>query len=277
MGGAIDAVVEDVTCLEFNPAGLGGIHDNEIAYMHSFWAQDLGVDQLAFGLPLSSGWGGAIGVDYVNFGSVDKINIVGGAPQSAGSYSPMGLNLSTGVGGRLMENLMVGGVAKFLFQNIQINSSATVALDAGLLYWIPKTGLSFSAVLNNLGGTLDTDALPLETDLGASWSSHIGNETFQSAPKARPVYANFLTLSTEGDIALYDTGFSNFRVGAEYWHNRQIALRAGYRFAPYGDLSGTRGLAAGIGVLVIGWEVSYALTTQGDMGTTNQISLMDRF
>ena len=275
MAGAFSAVAEDAEAVQVNPAGLAGIQRNQISFMQSFWAQDVSVEDLAFGMPLSKDWGGAVMVDYLNFGQVDKVNIVNGQPVAAGSYSPSGVNVSTGVGCQAASGLQVGGVAKFLFQDIQTTSSATVAIDAGGLYRILGTGLSFAGVLSNLGGTLDTDNLPLQLTLGAALQTSLTNETFQTASQV--LHVHFITLTTQGDLSLYNTGFSNLRFGAEYWYRHQIALRVGYRFAPYGDLSGVAGLASGVGLRFDDWEFAYALTTQGDMGTTSQVSLSNYF
>jgi hypothetical protein len=275
MAGAYSAVAEDAETVQVNPAGLAGIQGDQVTYMQSFWAQDVSVEDLAFAMPLSKDWGGAVMLDYLNFGQVDKVNIVNGQPVAAGNYSPSGLNVSTGIGCQAANGLQVGGVAKFLFQDIQTTSSATVAIDAGGLYSVKGTGLSFAGVVSNLGGTLDTDNLPLQLTLGAALRTSLNNEVCQNGSEA--VHVHFITLSSQGDLSLYNTGFSNLRFGAEYWYRRQIALRVGYRFAPYGDLSGVTGLASGVGLCFDNWEFAYALTTQGDMGTTSQVSLSNYF
>ncbi|HEY5038750.1 MAG TPA: PorV/PorQ family protein, partial [bacterium] len=278
MGGAYAAVADDVNALEINPAGLAGIKESQITFQHSFWAQDLSMEHLAYGQSLSKKSGLGFGVDYMNLGSVDKILIGPSGPVGNGSYSPMALNVSGGFGTVLLDHLKVGATVKFLMQNIQTTSSATAAIDGGLIYSIPRSGFSFAIVMNNLGGTLDTDSLPLQLTLGAAFKTIIGKDkSVSKSASSSSVPRNVLTLSTEGDLTLNDMGLSNYRVGAEYWYNQQIAAQVGYRFAPYGDLAGVRGFACGVGFRLQKWEVSYALTTQGDMGSTHQISLMTRF
>jgi hypothetical protein len=277
MAGAFAAVADDAESVQVNPAGLAALQRDQVTLMQSFWAQNVSVEDMAFGMPLAPKWGGAVMVDYLNFGQVDKVNIVNNLPVAAGSYSPIGMNVSTGIGGVAANGLKVGGVAKFLFQDIQTTSSATVAIDAGGLYRLADTGLSFAGVLSNLGGTLDTDNLPLQLTLGAAWQKQLGQSTCQPDSRAQAFPLHFLTISAQGDLSLYDTGFSNLRFGAEYWYRNEIAARVGYRFAPYGDLSGVTGLASGVGFRFGEWEFAYALTTQGDMGTTSQVSLSNYF
>ena len=277
MAGAFAAVADDAEAVQENPAGLASMKQSQVTLMQSFWAQSVSVEDMAVGLPLSKNWGGAVMVDYLDFGQVDKVNIVNGAPVAAGNYSPSGLNFSAGIGGVVADGLKLGGVAKFLYQDIQTTSSATLALDAGGLYRLVGTGLSFAAVVSNLGGTLDTDNLPLQLTLGTALQTRLGGATYHAEPKAPALSLHYLTLSAQGDLTLYDTGFSNLRFGAEYWYRHEIAIRVGYRFAPYGDLSGVTGLASGVGLRFGEWEFAYALTTQGDMGTTSQVSLSNYF
>lgn len=278
MGGAYAAVAYNVDALGINPAGLAGIRSGEIVFLQSFWAQDLTLEYLAYGQSLSRNTGLALAANYMNFGSVDKILIgSNGTPVANGTYSPMALDISAGLGSLVAGGLQVGGTVKFLMQNIQTSSSATAAVDLGVLCKLSKSGFSLAAVMNNWGGTLDTDSLPLQLTLGAAFQTALGNQVFKYGKSKKFYPTHYLTLSTDGNLALGDTSLSNYRVGAEYWYNQLVALRAGYRFAPYGDLAGVRGLAFGAGLRLQRWELSYALTTQGDMGATHQISLMSRF
>jgi len=166
------------------------------------------------------------------------------------------------------------GGGQVSLQDIQTTSSATVAIDAGA-----STASRERACLSRA----------LSATLGVRWirtiypSAHPGRRP-ANQPEQRGLPKRVRSgpcplhhLSSQGDLSLYNTGFSNLRFGAEYWYRRQIALRVGYRFAPYGDLSGVTGLASGVGLCFDNWEFAYALTTQGDMGTTSQVSLSNYF
>ena len=273
MGGAFIAVGDDLESLGANAAGLAEIQTPQACLMQSFWAQDLSFQHLAYGQPAGPESGYALGVDYMNFGQVDKTILSNGSLVSDGTYSPMAMNFYGGYAQALARGLNAGASVKVLYQNITTVSSATVAVDAGFLYRLPGNGLSLALVFTNLGGTLDTASLPLQMTLGAAYRLDLDRGKGRTA-RTPEIPQHRITLSTDGNISLHDTGFSNYRIGAEYWYRQQWALRAGYRFAPYGDLSGVSGLSAGIGFRFNKtWELSYALTTQGDMGSTHQISL----
>ncbi len=278
MGGAFGALAEGVDALVVNPAGLAGLSGPQAIFTHSFWDQGVVLEQLAYGQNLSKGSGGAVGLDYLNFGSVSQYTLgANGAPVLSNSYSPSAFNFHLGYGCELTQGLRAGGTAKFLLQGIQTTSSATVAFDAGFLYRVAGIkGLSFAAVMSNLGGKLDNASLPLQVKLAGAYQTKIGSEMV-SGLNNEPLPKNLLTLTVDGDIDLSGLGFTNFRMGGEYWFDQLIAARVGYRLAPYGTLTGLTGLSAGAGVRYQNWELSYALTTQGDMGATHQISLGARF
>ena len=86
-----------------------------------------------------------------------------------------------------------------------------------------------------------------------------------------------LTFAMDGDVILDDTGLSTLSAGGEYWYHQLLAVRAGYKFAPYGSLDGVRGLSAEAGVRLNSFELDYALTTLGDLANTHQLSLLTRF
>jgi outer membrane protein OmpA-like peptidoglycan-associated protein len=52
-----------------------------------------------------------------------------------------------------------------------------------------------------------------------------------------------------------------------------LALRAGYQFTNFGDLTGLTGLSLGAGVKYGDWQLDYALVTLGELGIANQIGL----
>ena len=274
MGGAFGAVPGDLEALGVNPAGLAGMENPEAGLMQPFWAQGLSFQHLAYGQPLSPDSGGALGADFIDFGQVEKTIISGGVPVADGTFTPFALNLYAGYGLRVTDDLSFGGTVKVLYQDLD-RPTATLALDAGLL-WRPRgNGLSLGWVFSNLGGTLDQASLPLQMKAAAAYRIRLDRMSGHGLDSKDP--GSLLTLAVDGDLSLHDTGFSNLRLGGEYWFHGLVAVRAGYRFAPYGDLTGVAGLALGAGLHYQKWELDYALTTQGDMGSTNQISLMTRF
>jgi hypothetical protein len=278
MGGAFSAVGNNVNSLEVNPAGLGLMDGQELSLMHDIWIQDLSTEHVAYGQNFGDHSGGAIGVDYINFGSVDKYTVISGVPVAGGTYSPMAANVVAGYGRELIQGLWGGATFKFLTQNLNTTSSSTVAGDLGFLYQLPKQGPTFALVLSNLGGNLDSATLPTQVRLGAAYQASFSNET---NPKAGTTILeppqHQITFSVDGNLSLASMDASSFSLGGEYWYQDTFAARVGYHLASYGDLGGLTGLCLGAGVRYKNFELDYALTTMGDLGSTHQLSLLTRF
>ena len=260
LGQSLGAVGDGVDSLSINPAGLTWFHGHQIIFSQNFWVQGISIEHLVYGQSLSNGLQIALGGDYVGFGNVAQYAVSGGVPVQNGSYSPLGLNLSAGIGLELTSTLRVGMTGRFLYEDIQTPAGETVSGDIGISYRVPKTRLFFGGVLQGLGPDLDGASLPLRAGLAAAWQLDL-------AAKAD------LTLSTQGDLMLQDANLSDLGFGGEYCFKNVLALRAGYRLAPYGDLNGVTGLSAGVGVSYTGWKLDYALTTLGDLGTASLLSL----
>lgn len=270
LGGAFSAVGTDVNTLGLNPAGLGLMDGQQLSLMHNIWVQDLSTEHAAYGQAFPDQSGGAVGVDYINFGSVDKYTISSGAPVAAGSYSPMAANVEAGYGRLVAPNLLAGADLRFLTQNLNTTSSSTMAGDLGLLYRMPKEGASFAMVLSNLGGNLDAASLPALLRLGAAYQKAFGD----NADSETGVKEHLATLSAEGDLSLDSMDASSFSLGGEYWYKNMLAARLGYHFDSYGGLTGLAGLSLGAGVRYKNFELDYALTALGDLGTSHQLSLL---
>jgi hypothetical protein len=262
MGEVLGAVQDDADAVDINPAGIGLGRGGEISFSQNFWAQGLSVSHLVYNQSLGNGDGFSLAGDYTNFGTIPIYTVTGSVIAANGSESPMGLNFYAGYGLHLGAGWRLGLTAHYIYDNIQPSfPGSTGAVDGGLLYQIPGTGLALSGVLSDLGSNLDTASLPLQLKTGAAYS--FGNESSIHA----------LTLAAQRDWSLISASVSSFGVGAEYWYENLIAVRAGYRITDSGSVTGVTGLTFGAGVRYKDWQLDYAMATMGDFGTSNQIAL----
>jgi len=265
LSGSSGALADDVDALGVNPAGLAELSGNQAEVLHNIWAQNLNVEHLAFGHGFEN-FGFALSADYFNFGQVDFYTLgTGGTPAANGSFNPMGLDLYGGIGFALAPGFDAGIEGKFILENLTSGlSSSTEAADMGLSYHHAPTGLGAGLTLKNLGGTLDGSNLPLSLDMAGSFTKRFSED-------------HQVRLGADADLSLNDSTANTESLGAEYWYKGTVAVRAGYRFAGYGNLQGLAGLSAGVGIKLDQVELNYALTTLGDLGSGSQISLGYRF
>ena len=264
LSGALGALTGDIDALGTNPAGLASLSGIQISALHNLWAQSLTAEHLAIGQGFGN-YGLALGGDFVNFGTVQLYNVGSSGPLANGTFNPTGLNLYGGAGLELPGGVALGADAKFIQDNLQSNvSNSALAADLGLRYHPSPKGPSIGAALLNLGTQLLGTTLPTCLDLSGAYGFDLAQN-------------HSLNLALDGKWSLEDSNGSTASLAGEYWYRDTLALRAGYRLAGYGTLQGLAGLSAGVGVKLRDLDLSYALTTLGDMGTGHQISLSYRF
>ena len=169
MGDAGNALANDVSALFYNPAKLAGKYNSEIMFMHNEWIQDVrseifGVKTELFGLPM------AIGANVTKVSNIEFRTKPGDAETIFDANYFFG-SLSTGF--NLFESLDFGITIKYIYEGLIADEANGIGYDLGLNYITDVEGLTFSAVLKNLGSmnTLRSreTALPKEYRIGAAY------------------------------------------------------------------------------------------------------------
>jgi tetratricopeptide (TPR) repeat protein len=185
MAGAFSAVCDDITFIEWNPAGSAMLVDSTIAFFHNNWIADTKVDALTFtsavknlGFGISGKWLYTPFSEYNNSG--DKA--------SKGYYSEAAiiLNLSyTFFKGYYFPGISLGANLKGALRSMPdlleysggSQSAAAFAGDIGLLtrvnflklYDSRDKNMSFALVARNLGPLVDDEPLPTLAVAGFSY------------------------------------------------------------------------------------------------------------
>ena len=251
--------------MNVNPAGLAALKSDEFSFTQEFWVQNLSAEHISYGHPFGD-LTLALGGDYLNFGSVDQYSLNGsGLPVSNGAYSPTGLDFKAGLGVKLGAFFEAGLSAKALYQGLSASDQAWAGvINLGLIHGHLDKGFRFGLAFQNLGTTLDGASLPALFDFSLAYVANL-------AP------GHLLTLTADGGVNLSQSDHSAAGVGLEYVYQDILALRLGYRGDEYGNLTGLSGFSSGIGIHVAPLELGFALTTLGDLGTTQEISLKNYF
>lgn len=264
MGGAYAAVAEGANTQSLNPAGLSRLSSMELTLMHNAWFQSMSVEHVAFGMPLGVSQGAALGLDYLNFGTIDKYDVVNNLPVAEGSFTPTALHLDLGYGRLVAPGVSVGLNGKYISQSIENQASSAFAGDLGLLWKPEENGLAIGLALQNLGSQLDGNSLPQTFVIGGAYGLKRGED-------------NDIKGVAQIDYPFADSKALAFGLGGEYWYRQMAGFRLGYRAQDRGSLSGLSGLAAGLGGRYMMMELDYTFTAMGDLGNGNLISVTGRF
>jgi hypothetical protein len=259
-GGAFAAEADGVAALTWNPAGLGRTEQIQLEGMHTFFLQDTTLEQLAYAQSVGTGGGFGVQALYVNYGSLDRTEVVDGIPQTTGTFNPGTWLLSFGYGQKLAPSFSLGVVGKYYRNDILDNHYTAWAGDAGLQWEAIEDGLKFGAAVQNMGQAIAGYNLPLTVRVGGelvlpfSFFEH-----------------DHWTFSADYDGSKQGAMRVATHLGTEYKY-KVMAVRAGYTAQDTGDAGGASGLALGAGVAGAHTYLDYAATFYGTLGVAHQIS-----
>jgi len=259
MGEAFVAIADDVTATYWNPGGLAFQTGREMFLMHSNWlpqlTNDLFYDYAAYKHHIYGLGTFGISVTYLNLGQQVITGETG--PEELGTFSSYDAAAALSYGTQMTENIGMGVSLRMIYSNLApIGAGAeqgkgqtwAFCFDIGILYRdFFLRGLNFGANLANVGPKItyiDADqADPLPTNLKFGFAYRIVDGEYNRLTASIDVNKLLVRRHKDGTSdpvykALFtswadDTPEEEFRkmiahIGAEYWYNNMIALRAGY-------------------------------------------------
>ena len=258
LGDAFAAVWGDPSCLFYNPAGLCGISGAQISIVHQSWVADISQETLLAAIPLEKAGALAIGVNYLNFGTLDGYD-TSGNPTS--SNHPFRGNLILGWGGPLGRDFSIGLGTREQVQSLSsVVSTASYSFQAGA-FWRPLPHLDLGASYS----FMYTDASP---DLGFL---RLG------AAYSTPLFLKEPALVT-ADFTLPLYNVARLQLGAEQKLLAFLLARAGFQWEIDDNyIGGFRGFTAGLGFDFHDWTLDYTYVPDGDLGFSQMIGLTYRF
>ncbi len=258
MGGAFTAVADDVNALTWNPAGLALLEHPEVGYLHMLYLSDIAYNFGGIALPLPAGENTfGVGIGFVNLGVPPFDSTNGLAPSvSAGDN-----DLSASFAFRIKDLISFGVTGKYIFRNIAGFNAQAMGGDFGVLL-TPGSGFSVGAGVFNVGQQVkfvsEADSLPTLGRLGL-------------ACKVVETPRHTLLFALDNSYQFGAQAYSG-AVGAEYWYDKTLALRAG--FAGNSDQQNP---TAGMGVNLKFLQFDYAFTPLSTLGSTHRFSMIFRF
>jgi len=261
MGEAYTAAADDVSALEWNPAGLSYAQQKEASFMHSSLIESVHYEHMAFMSPGDNySWGASMG--YLGFGDIAGYSdpAQGGTPVALGNQTAYSYVLNGGISSIVYDRLSVGMTGMVLREALADESANTFAANLGALYGLGShlwgADYRFGLSVLNLGPGLkyvsDRDPLPRKIKLGAS-----------------VMHLKELPLNLTADFTMPNDNSDYISLGGEYWFRDIIALRLGYA----GSNDTGKGLRLGMGLKLREFLFDYAYGSFGDFGATHRIEL----
>ena len=262
-------VADDPNAIFYNPAGLATMTETRGSIGFFKHLMDINAGCASYSADIEDIGRFGAGIVYTNYGSFTETDAVGNI---LGTFSANDLALSIGYATTLEENVYVGAAVKFIYSGIAGYTSTAAAADLGVLYTIPDARVAVGASIRNLGAQLSTysgirEQLPLDVTIGAS-----------VIPRGLPLLLNVGFHRLTDDASTIGERFRFFTVGGEFSLSRVLKLRVGFDNAKrkdfkIGSSADLAGFSAGVGILVSGYTIDYAMSSLGKAGSLHRISV----
>jgi hypothetical protein len=258
MGGAYTAISEGADANFWNPSGLAGLSSMEIQFGHSTWYQDIKLEYLSAGIPISDKFSAGIGVIYFDYGDFAGFDV---NDNPTGTFSGHNIVLSLSLAYKLSEQLSIGVSGKGITEKLEEASASGYAFDLGINYdfGLISTGLA----LKNLGSGFKYENE--QSSFPSKLSAGVALRTFDGK------------IRVASDINIPRDGYMSLHHGVEYLYLNSISLRGGYSYGLESSGSENNGLIFGFGLKVLKGSVDYSYMPNSDMGGIHKLDFSIRF
>ena len=285
LGAACTSVINDLTSLHWNPAGIADVHSIQGHFAYTQWFADYSHNFAAFSLPVSEDFTAAF--QLISFGTdnVEVTTLVN--PEGTGTYYAISdFALGASFGGRLTEQFTFGVSAKYITNSFADVDASGFAFDIGTLYKTGIQGITLGFAILNLGTRMnysgqdlnatyrpisEMDAMPVDVQiLTSSYSMPL---TFRAGISSEVYNYDVHKVLVAADFVTYSDVAEQYSLGAEYTWDEMLSVRGGYRIG-----HDQMGLSGGIGInYLIGASalarMDYFLSPTKDMGMIHGLSL----
>jgi len=265
MGEAYSALADDAFALDWNPAGLIHIKKNSMAVMHAPYLAGTFADYFAYAETAGEVGSWGVAFKYMNYGKMDRTDSSG---LVLGSLRPYDLSINVGFACYITgfnkdpeERFVLGATGKLVKSQI-LSDDNTVSADIGLnLPYMFENRLRLSLTAQNIMGTLryDKEEAPLPLILRFGLVTKM-SEYFNLTGDIIASRDNLPYLASGGELKL--------PVSEEM----DAFLRAGFNTRAISDVGGTRNVTFGGGLRYTDYQLDYAFSPFGDLGSVHRIS-----
>lgn len=277
LGGAFAGLANDINTIFWNPAGLTTVHDRELTAMQHFSFADINNQTIGYAQRIERlVWGASF------LGSFTEIERRQGPTEDPDSTVTVG-GFATGLSLAypLGEALSIGGTAKIISEQLDIQNAFGAAADVGVVARLLDNRLGIGVAVQNAGVLDGGENLPMALRAGLAYRTW--QQPAAEAETDTPMPAQELwTLVADAHLPLLDANPS-FHLGIERWFYESVAIRLGYRIGLNENPSD--GLSLGIGVRRSGedmlanidFQFDYAFVPDAYVGNAHRVSFITRF
>jgi len=235
MAGAYVAVVDDVTSVGWNPAGLAALTQKGFSVSHIQWFADIDYTFGAYAQPWAA-FNGSVGVF---FGSLSTML------DETTEYMPYGTGrkfaftdwiAGVSLARRLTDKLLVGGNVKYVREELGTDVGGPVTnswlLDVGTKYYVGLSSVRMAMLLSNFGPEMKPSGtfvgLAGGTEIEQDYEGFAPPTTFKFGIAFDPIKNDMHRVTAALEMNHYADNEETIRMGGEYEVANIATLRGGY-------------------------------------------------
>ncbi|MFH2070438.1 MAG: PorV/PorQ family protein [Elusimicrobiota bacterium] len=249
---------DDVSSIEYNPAGIGRASKNELQIAHVVWFEDVTLHGLFFAHRLGKS---VFGLAASMLQAQDRVRtLVQVNDTSAEVRETETINLNDSAfsmvySAYISEGVYLGFSAKYLNEKLYSMNNYALAGDVGILYFSEATRSSYGFSIQNAGSAIGGDILPATARLG--FGTHSDGYNFGL------------------DIIQRIDSKIKVSMGLEMFFSKMFVFRGGVFYQQAFNFTG--GLGIGLAEKNPAVWLDYAYLPNADFGTAHRISLLFKF
>lgn len=274
MGGAYIAVSDDLSGVQYNPAGVGAVRRYGVDVHYSDLYEGISYGGVSLAVPAPKRTTLALNYFQLDSGAIPKTIATnrGLFVEDNGSFSVKDTVIGAAIGTGLYDPVEFGIGVKQVSESIDGSKGNGTMIDAGFV-WSIGSRVRLGASAQNLGGSLEFPGQ--EEDVPQIMGAGLAVKLLSAK-----------NLLLAADVTDDDSRGARTTMGAEYVvltrrradagedHELQplMALRAGFRPDDADDLGSAAGVTFGVGFFLASLRLDYAFVDAGDLGLTHRAS-----
>jgi long-subunit fatty acid transport protein len=273
MGESFVAVANDITSLQWNPAGLVSFKDNGITASYTQWFVDTRLSY--FGGVYHFGGSNAVGIS-VNSLSTEAMNVTTEfQPTGTGetfNFSDIAIGLS--YARQMTDQFSFGATVKYVQEDLGALKMNGVLGDLATFYRMGLGTSRFAIMISNFGGQISPtgEVNLIEGRTVNSFQKFPPPTNFQLGFAIEPIMKGDNRLTTSIQLNSPNDNAENLNIGVEYAYREYLFFRAGYKInVDAENISGGVGLKFPISFANA--NLDYSIANYTDLGLAQRFSL----
>tara|TARA_B110000003_G_scaffold276517_1_gene323503 strand:+ start:112 stop:1131 length:1020 start_codon:yes stop_codon:yes gene_type:complete len=293
LGGEALTLINDVNQPNWNPSVINPELDKQLSLNYTSYLAGISIGSASYSQVINRRFGAIHGsIKYLNYGILIEADENG---NETGTFQANDIALSIGYAFNLpWTNIYMGVNGKLINSTISNFTSNGIATDVAVLYYSPYKSYAFTLVARNIGTQVksfdgENEKIPFKVAIGGSyklkyvplkwhvtmdnlqkWNIAVPNPTYQTSDLEGVV--------TKEKISFLKNAIRHIVIGAEFFPDSPINLRAGYNFRRSSELRlqnarSFSGISFGFGIKIDKLRVNYAFSKYHAATSSSTFSL----